>query len=306
MGAVIDKVRGELSARGLRLRPDAWIADEWCSPDGIAGIGVPFYLAHPRLMRLEREMMLECEGASPRECAMLVRHEFGHAFQHAFALHRRKRWQKVFGVASVPYPDTYRPRPASKRFVHHLDGWYAQSHPVEDFAETFAVWLQPRARWRKRYDGWPALAKLEYIDELMGELAGKPAPRRSRARPWSITSIRTSLREHYTSKQARYGSGYSDAYDRDLRRLFSGVAGEGETATTFLRRHRRELRRVVSKGTGEYLFTIDQVMKEMIGRCRELKLRVDPKCPPDPMEVAVLVTVHAMNYLHTSRDVHVL
>ncbi len=305
-GAAVDKVRDEMAERGLRLRPDAWLADEWCCPDGIPGIGVPFFLAHPRLMRLERSMMLECEGAKPKECLMLVRHEFGHAVQHAFDLHRRRRWQKVFGVASRPYPDTYRPRPASRRYVHHLDGWYAQSHPVEDFAETFAVWLGPRARWRKRYAGWPALDKLEYVDELMDELAGVAPKRRSRARPWSIAQTRTTLAEHYESKQARYGSGYSDAYDRDLRRLFRGEAGVGETAASFLRRHRGELRRVVSRGTGEYLFAIDQVMKWMIGRCRELGLRTDPQSPPDPMEIAVLVTVHAMNYLHTSRDVHVL
>jgi len=306
VGAAVDKVRDELTDRGLRLRPDAWLADEWCCPDGIAGIGVPFYLAHPRLIRLERSMMLECEGASPRECIMLVRHEFGHAVQHAFELHRRKRWQRVFGVASKPYPDTYRPRPASRKYVQHLDGWYAQSHPAEDFAETFAVWLQPRARWRKRYAGWPALEKLEYLDELMDELAHTPVGRRSRARPWAISGSRLTLQDHYESKQARYGSGYSDAYDRDLRRLFRGGAGEGETAASFLRRHRGELRRVVSRGTGEYLFAIDQVMKWMIGRCRELGLRTDPQTPPDPMEIAVLVTVHAMNYLHTARDVHVL
>ena len=28
----------------------------------------------------------------------------------------------------------------------HLDPWYAQSHPDEDFAETFAVWLTPEVQ----------------------------------------------------------------------------------------------------------------------------------------------------------------
>ncbi len=306
VGTIVDRVRSQLAERGLRVRPHAWLADEWCSPDGIPGIGVPFYLAHPRLMRLERSMMLDCEGGSTREATMLVRHEFGHAMQHAFDLHRRRRWQRVFGIASRPYPDTYRPRPASKRFVHHLDGWYAQSHPVEDFAETFAVWLQPRSQWRRRYADWPALEKLEYVDELMAELAGLSPRRRSKARPYSIRSMRTTLREHYEAKQSRYHPGYSDAYDGDLRRLFSGEAGQGEPASTFLRRHRGDLRRAVSRGTGEYLFAIDQVMKEIIGRCRELGLRTQEENPPDPTEVAVLITVHAMNYLHTSRDVHIV
>jgi hypothetical protein len=237
---------------------------------------------------------------------MLVRHEIGHAMQHAYELQRRRRWQKLFGLASAPYPNTYRPRPSSKRFVHHLDGWYAQSHPSEDFAETFAVWLSPRSRWRKRYAGWPALQKLEYVDKLMEELAGVAPTRRSRARPYAISNMRTSLREHYEAKQALYVPGYSVAYDRDLRRLFRGERGQGEAATSFLRRHRRDLRRHVSRATGNYLFAVDQVMKEIIGRCRELGLRTDPDEPPDPTEIAILITLHSMNYLHTAREVHVV
>ena len=137
---------GELAARELVFRPRFWLSDEWFSPAGVPGVGIPFYLAHPRLMRLERHQMFEVEGGTREGCLRLLRHELGHAVDHAYRLSRRKDWRDVFGSASLPYPDAYRPNPASKRFVQHLDGWYAQAHPDEDFAETFAVWMTPRAR----------------------------------------------------------------------------------------------------------------------------------------------------------------
>ena len=155
---------GELKDSGLRFRPHFWLSDEWFTPDDVPGIAIPFYLAHPRLARLELSQMLEVEGGTPEWCMRILRHETGHAIDHAFLLRRRRRRQQLFGKSSDPYPEYYTPKPYSKSFVLHLDTWYAQSHPDEDFAETFAVWLSPESRWRERYAGWPALKKLEYMD----------------------------------------------------------------------------------------------------------------------------------------------
>ncbi|MEO5762167.1 MAG: putative zinc-binding metallopeptidase, partial [Vicinamibacteria bacterium] len=159
-----------LEARGLRFRPHVWLSDEWFCPDGVPGIAIPFYLAHPRLMRLERAQMLEVEGGTPEWCLQILRHEAGHAIENAYALRRRPGRVQAFGKTSEPYPDHYTPRPYSKRFVVHLDAWYAQAHPDEDFAETFAVWIDPETPWRKEYKGWPALRKLEYVDSVMKEV----------------------------------------------------------------------------------------------------------------------------------------
>ena len=158
------EIRRDLQRRGMRFRPHVWLSEEWFSPDGVPGIAVPFYMAHPRLMRLERQFMDEVEGGNANWLTRILRHEIAHALDNAYRLRRRKEWRRVFGRASRPYPDIYRPRPASRDFVLHLGHWYAQSHPTEDFAETFAVWLQPKARWRREYQGWPALRKLEYVD----------------------------------------------------------------------------------------------------------------------------------------------
>src|SRR5690606_29958184 len=143
------------------------------------------------------------------EGKMLRRHGSGHAIDTAYGLGRRKGYRLLFGSRTKPYPDSYRPRPGSKRFVQHLGGFYAQSHPAEDFAETFAVWLSPRSRWRTKYANWPALKKLEYMDELMGGIAGKKPKVLSRERPYSLAKLRYTLRTHYERKHAHYGVGYS-------------------------------------------------------------------------------------------------
>jgi hypothetical protein len=153
----VHRLYAELQAKDLRIRPHCWLSEEWFSPDGVPGIAIPFFLAHPRLKRLERKFILDVEGGTPAKCMRLLRHEAGHAIDHAFQLHRRRSWRRIFGLSSQPYPEYYRPKPASRRYVVHLDNWYAQAHPDEDFAETFAIWLTPGSRWRDRYRGWSAL-----------------------------------------------------------------------------------------------------------------------------------------------------
>jgi hypothetical protein len=251
-------------------------------------------------MKLEERQMLEVEGGSAQWCMKLLRHEVGHAIDNAFRLRRKRSWQRVFGKASRAYPDYYEPRPYSKRFVLHLDYWYAQSHPSEDFAETFAVWLTPRANWRKRYYGWPALKKLEYVDSLMADLAGTAPAVRTRAQEAPLRSINSTLREHYEEKRRRYGVVHPDFYDRDLHRLFPDEpgSGTGRPAATLLRRIRPEIRRLVARWTGEYQYTIDQVLMGMIERCRELELRATDAEEELKLDAAVLVSVQTMNYLH--------
>jgi hypothetical protein len=293
----------ELAARGLDFRPHYWLSDEWFTPDGIPGIAIPFYLAHPRLARLELHQMFEIEGGTHEWCMKILRHEVGHAIENAFHLRRRPRRKELFGSTRVPYPEFYAPRPYSKSFVIHLDAWYAQSHPDEDFAETFAVWLNPESKWRERYQGWPALKKLEYMDELMGKLAGRrpTVARQDRVDP--LSSIRKTLKQHYDQKRAHYGVNRPEFYDRDLRRLFSDLPAHSHqpTAASFLSRYRREIRLLVARWTNEYQYTIDQVLGDMISRSRELNLRLATSPDQAKREFAVLLTVQTMNYLHSGR-----
>ena len=297
----IRQLYSELKERGLRFRPRCWLSDEWFAPDVVPGIAIPFYLAHPRLAKLEDRQMLEVEGGTKTWCMQLLRHEAGHALETAFRLSRRPRWKKIFGDASAPYPNHYSPKPFSRDYVLHLDWWYAQSHATEDFAETFAVWLKPGSQWRRRYRKWPVLKKLEYVDELMGQLTGKPPYAKSRALVAPLHRIDHTLREHYDAKQRRYGSVYPDFYDRDLDRLFSDAPEHAKhpSAATFLRSVRRPVRKLVASWTGEYSYTIDLVLKEMISRCRERNLRIVQAPEGVKLELAIWLTKQTMSHVHS-------
>lgn len=297
----VDELYDEMAGAGLRLRPKVWLSDEWFSPDGFPGIAIPFYLAHPRLKRLERKMMFEAEGGTRAECLKILRHEAGHAVQTAYQLHRRRGWKEHFGDPRQPYPDSYEPRPYSRRYVLHIDPHYAQSHPAEDFAETFAVWLTPGSRWKARYKGWGAMRKLEYVDGLMREVGGQAARVRARAAVDPIRGLRHTLREHYEQRQALYGVTGADVYTRDLRRLFPGEEGQAGTASAaaFLRAARHDLLQTVSRWTGQYQYTLNGFYQEMIDRCAEHGLRVPAGEDRERLrrEAAVLLTVTAMNGL---------
>ncbi len=297
----IAKLYRELEARRILFRPHCWLAEEWFSPDGIPGIGIPFFLAHPRLMRLERKMMLEVEGGPARWCMRLLRHETGHAIDTAFRLHRKKRWQRIFGKATRPYPESYTPRPYSTNYVLNLGLWYAQSHPSEDFAETIAVWLKPYSRWRTEYRDWPALRKLKYVDELMRDLRDKVAPVRSRRHVDPISKVTRKLREYYEHRRDYYADDDPHFHDEELLRLFSPGPEyrKRPRAAAFLRRMRSEVREIIAYWTGQNQYTIHQVLREMIQRCEELDLRVDRPLEEARRHVLVMVAVQTLNYLHS-------
>lgn len=303
-GALAERVaqlRFELEARELRCPLHFYLSDEWFTPDGGTAIAIPFYLAHPRLATLEEAQMLEVEGGEHEWCMRILRHEAGHAIDNAYRLRRRRQRRQIFGPSSKPYPEFYTPKPYSKSYVLHLDSWYAQSHPDEDFAETFAVWLTPHSEWRQRYTGWRALRKLEYMDALMHSLRNRPPLVDNPEEVDPLPKIRTTLRQHYRNKRRHYGVEHPSFYDRDLRRLFSDAPeyAHHPTAVQFIARIRRPVRRVVSSWTGIYQYTIDQVLEAMIARCRELKLRLAVPEEQARQEFTVLLTVQAMNYLHS-------
>jgi hypothetical protein len=300
----IERLYAELKARGLRFRPHCWLAEEWFSPDGVPGIAIPFYLAHRRLMQLEHRQMLGVEGGTDRWCMQLLRHEAGHALDTAYGLHRRRRWKELFGRFDKPYPKHYAPRPRSRNYVLHLDWWYAQSHPAEDFAETFAVWLPLGDRWKRDYAGWGALRKLCYLDELMTSLRGRRPRNHKRDQIESLRHNQRTLGEHYAEKRRFYDTEVPEVYEAELRRLFAPPgepAGPKRSAAAFLRRQASVLRENCARGTGEHPYVIDQILQEMVVRCRELKLYVAGPEEVTRMNVAIFIVVHTLNYLRRAR-----
>jgi hypothetical protein len=209
----------------------------------------------------------------------------------------------MFGTPATPYPEYFTPKPYSRSFVQHLDHWYAQSHPDEDFAETFAVWLDPQSMWADSYTGWPALRKLEYMDRLMRELA-KSRPRvKSTRKVDPLTRLRRTLREHYKNKREHYGVDHPDFYESDLRNLFSDAPqyAKNPQAARFIRRIRKEVRSTVASFTDSYQYTIDQIIQKIVERCRALNLRLTDSEESTKTDFIVFLTVQTMNYLHSGR-----
>lgn len=297
----IEKFNAELAAKGIAINPVCYLGDEWFSPEGSATIAIPFYLAHPRLKKLEEKMMMEVEGGTEEWCMRLLRHEMGHVLNHAYLLSKDKRWQKLFGPTSLEYSESYRARPYSRRFVRHLDNYYAQSHPEEDFAETVAIWLTPELDWRQQYRDWKALDKLEYVDGVMEKLAGKPPLFFSRLKISEASRLRSTLEAHYKRRRRTYAQEFPDFFDADLKKLFieAAAAPNGERAAVFLRRTNKLILNAVSTWTGEPKFTISRLLRALTDRCAELDLRM--KSESAGVEVAAYLATLASHYRLTGR-----
>ena len=298
-------LHGELASRGLkRFQPRVYLGDEWFTPEGVSAISIPFFLAHPRLMALEKKFMLEVEGGTPEWCMKLLRHEAGHCFDHAYRLSRRPAWRKIFGNPKDEYdPDSYRPRRYSKSYVLHLDNWYSQSHPDEDFAETFAVWLTPGLEWEARYARWAvALEKLRYIDRVARRSADRDPRAPGGPLLYSAAHMRSTLDRFYRRRIRENQEDYPDFFDRDLRKIFDGAPDlpkKDHDAGRFLARHRRTIVETVSRWTGEKKYAINALVKRLTARCGQTDLRLGRTEAETGREVAAYLATLVTHHLCT-------
>jgi len=297
----IKQLYDELDRRDIPFHPPCYLTDEWGCPDGVPVIGIPFYLADPVLVALERETMLGAEGDDPAEMMKLLRHECGHAVNYAYHVHKRREWERLFGPFDSPYPEHYRTRRFSKRYVRHLEGSYAQRHPDEDFAETFAVWLSPVGDWRKRYKGWGAYDKLVFVDQAMHAIAGRVPQNGKSERDRPVESILQTLEEYYAAKRAKSKADFPDAYDEQLRGVFSRKRVPGAVAAAaWLRLRRHEMIDRVTRWTGERRYVVDQLYAHVTARARTLRLWIRPI---DQSEIAADLSAFlaslVMNYFYS-------
>ncbi|HTR36277.1 MAG TPA: putative zinc-binding metallopeptidase [Bryobacteraceae bacterium] len=295
----------ELAARGLAFRPACYLGDEWFSPEGVPAIAIPFYLAHPRLKALELHQMLEVEGGTPEWCLQLLRHESGHAIDHAYHFSSREDWRAVFGNPEAEYaPETYQPRPYSRGFVRNLPNWYAQAHPDEDFAETFAVWLQlTPEQWREQYRGWKALEKLEFVHCLMEEAKTQTPKLKRGRRIYEASRLQKTLAKYYGERRKRYAEDFPDFYDADLRAIFGSGQPNGESAAQVMRQSRRALVSSIVRWTGQHKYTVDMLVRKLIRRCDQLQLTIPPPLERGRVsfDLAAYLAAMVTNHLHTGR-----
>lgn len=296
----MDQLYRELASHSISFRPPVYLSDQWGCPDGTPIIGVPFYLADRRLERLEEEMSGAVED--DLEAMRYLRHEAGHAINYAFKLYERDDWQRVFGSFSRPYRERYRTDPFSREHVRHILGWYAQKHPDEDFAETFAVWLTPGIDWRTEYAGWPALTKLEYVDRVMAEIGAlTPEAVAPTAADLPVESMDYTIAEHYDSELEDIPIGDARQFDADLRRIFAmhADAPRGMAADEFISRHYREILVRLTYWTGEAPAVVRSLLDHLITRARALSLHVSGLDAATLIELTAFGAAVVMNYRHT-------
>ena len=296
----VEQLYRELEAKGLtKFRPEVYLTDEWGCPSGEPIIGIPFYLASAALAQLEKDTH-DLEDA--REIMMYLRHEAGHAFTYAYKLHNKPEWKQIFGPFRRPYRDNYRPAPFSRDYVRHLPGWYAQKHPDEDFAETFAVWLTPRSNWRKRYRGWAALDKLKYMNRLARQLGKTDPPRRRGQTDITVDEMETTLSEFYhLQRAAREEVAVSELTpDTDLRDIFAVPKRRKAAvpAQEFLHQHRKAVIDKVAQWTGAQRPLIKNLIDTIEKRVGELELRADKTRVAEHLaEVTAYATALVMTYV---------
>lgn len=305
----INQLYDELEARGLVFRPRCYLTDEWGCPDGIPIIGIPFYLADKKLARIEEEYTENLE--KEEEIIVYLRHEAGHAFNYAYELYKTDEWHSIFGPYSRPYREDYKPNPLSKKYVKHMQGWYAQKHPDEDFAETFAVWLTPDLDWRKQYDGWEALKKLEYIDKIANEV-GKQSPRIGELdEDEPVSELKVTILDYY---ERHYGKEYPKSVsqlgallDGDLREIFETKKGpEFKPATDFILSHRHMLRNLVYYWTGTSINLIRSLIRYLSERAQVAEIFYDPQKEQHYiLQLTAFLLTLSMNYRYTDRFVEI-
>jgi len=305
----IKQLYEELEAKGIVFRPACYLSDEWGCPEGIPIIGVPFYLADTKLARIEEEYTENLE--TEEELILYLRHECGHAFNYAYQLYKTDEWHSIFGPYSRPYVDDYKPNPLSKKYVKHMQGWYAQKHPDEDFAETFAVWLTPDLDWRKQYEGWEALKKLEYVDRVVQKV-GKVQPKIGELdEDEPVSDLKVTILEYYertySKEYPKLISQLGPLLDGDLREIFETKKAENfKPAGQFILANRHTLRNLVYYWTGTSINLIRALIRYLAERTQVTDVYCDPEKEQHYLlQMEAFLLTLAMNYRYTDRFVEI-
>lgn len=309
LAAVIDEFRQELATVGIRrLQPDFYLSTEWGVPFESISIGIPFYLARPELVDVHAQLVGHLEGVGRPELLRYLRHEMGHVVNYAYRLYDQAEWIDHFGAMTQPYLEEYRPEPFSRRYVWHLPGWYAQKHPDEDWAETFAVWMTPGLDWRATYATWPiALAKLEYCARTMATLNERDPPITTTDRDEDVSSLSTSVDDYYRGGLNAENDPLPPGLDGALRTIFEELSQSSNQTTNvsclsaaeLISKLERDLMANVYRWTGHFPEATRHLVRHLAARAEALN-QVYPADQEFAITVAVtaLVTSLAMNHIY--------
>jgi Putative zinc-binding metallo-peptidase len=308
---LIERFTAEIQARGFtRIHPSFYLTDCWGVPEGTVAIGIPFYLADEQLRRVQGLRGGMVEGESDEEILRYLRHEMGHVVNYAYRLYATEEWTQLFGPMSRPYTEEYRVLPFSTDFVRHLPGGYAQKHPDEDWAETFAVWMTPGSDWRELYgDSAGALKKLEYCQRMMAEIKDREPDVTNAQIDYDTREMRTTVQEYYEKFEIA-STTIPRSLDGDLRVIFArrGTETSGEEplrvgdASLLLRRQQDSLANSVYRWTGLDPDILKQLIAHLVRRAKSLGITY-PLKERDAIlvELSGFLSTLAMNYIYKGK-----
>jgi hypothetical protein len=297
----VSELYKELERRGLKkFRPVCYLTDEWGCPDQQPVLGIPFYLADAKLRKLEKAVdALESE----RQIMMYMRHEAGHVFNYAYRLYTTPEWRRLFGPFFRPYRDDYRPVPFSRNYVRHIEGWYAQKHPDEDFAETFAVWLTPRSAWRRKYKGWPAMQKLRYVERVARAVADLDPIVNTGEVDITPEDIGVTVEQFYRQADEERQARIDLALDAHLGQIFlTRKRKESKPAADIVGKYAPDLIEKITYWTGVRRPIVRGLIDSICRNCQRMKLWGEVGEEARYLvEITALATTLAMNFLASGR-----
>lgn len=298
----INQLYEELAAKGIDLRPQCYLSDQWGCPSGVPVIGIPFYLADAKLQQIENALGAGLEDE--QDIMMYLRHEAGHAFNYAYRLYESEDWKRLFGDYAKPYIDSYKPKPFSRKYVVHIAGWYAQKHPDEDFAETFAVWLTPNSDWNERYRDWSALKKLQYVDTIAKELGKTPALVTLAEKDLEVDQMEETVLDHYRQRMLdeKIDTAIGDKLDQDLHTLFEAPNVGNTSCEALIRAERQALIHAVAQYSGVSHGIVTSLVDHVAERIATLNLTVHRDRASEYItKLSALLTALSMNFLFTDK-----
>jgi hypothetical protein len=312
---ILEEFKAEIAHAGIRLQPHFYLSTEWGVNPGSISIAIPFYLARTDLIALHEQQSGLVEGVDRDDVFRYLRHELGHVVNYAYLLYEREDWVKSFGSFTQPYLEEYRPIPFSRRFVRHLPGWYAQKHPDEDWAETFAVWMTPTLDWEREYADFPeALKKIRYCARIMAEIRDREPSVTHQISDESVQELTYSVGDFYRRMEHEELS-LPPGLDGALRAIFENLPAKAKATTAststgtsqrripasdLIRQRESELIRNVYRWTGHAPEHARTLLRHLARRADELSQGY-----PESLESAALlglttlVTALAMNHVHS-------
>lgn len=262
----------ELRRKGVSFDFHLWVSDEWFCPDGVPGFALPFYLFHPMLMKLQKKEMGFVEGTTEKQILKLMRHELGHAIDNAFKLRKAPGRELVFGSSEQDYPDSYQPQKYSRSYVHYLGDNYAQSHPDEDFAETFAYWLDPEKDWKNKSLSSVVESKIKWLDKTVkhGEQKLK-----NKYRIDPIEKNTKTLKSYYSEFKKQKGEKSWERLDHNLRSTFRGVR-QGSPLSQLIRKAKKHMVEEAARQFDVPRYEVEFAMNKLAERAQGLGVLATP------------------------------